>query len=151
MKKKFTYQSFIGITLILIGALFLLKTLNIYDTSYLIKFIPSLFLVLGIWALFRSNFRNIAGPFILILVFGTIQIMVLDLFPEATIGDLWPVLLVLIGIGFLINRLRRPEDIDSDSSKIDLIAVLGVMIVLLHLNLFRVVTLQHFLEELIWT
>lgn len=124
-KKGISNQAFFGTILLIIGTLFLLKTTGIYNTSKLLIYIPSLFILLGIWALFKSNFKNIAGPIILILIFGIIQIETLDLIPGLSLSNLWPLVLIIIGIGVLINRLGRAPSVESETDKIDLIAILG--------------------------
>ena len=118
-------QVIFGIILLIIGALFFIDTTNIYDTSGLLIYIPSLFILLGIWALYKNGLRNPAGPVILILIFGVIQLELLDLLPGLSFANLWPLILIIIGIGILLNKVGRPSREKVDKGEIDLIAILG--------------------------
>lgn len=46
----------------LLGDLFLLETTGIVSTSDLLLSVPSLFVVVDLWAFIQSQFRNVVGP-----------------------------------------------------------------------------------------
>jgi len=123
--KKISYQIIFGVIIIIIGILLLLQTTGIYDTGQFLIYIPSLFILLGIYALWKSRFRNITGPLILIFVFGIIQLLNLNIISPSDISRWWPIILIIIGIGFLLNRIRGPARKDEYIDEIDLLAIFG--------------------------
>jgi len=123
--KRISYQIIFGAIILILGILLLLRTTGMYDTSRLLAYIPLLFVLLGVYALIRSGFRNIAGPIILIVIFGTIQLLVLGIISAGTIANWWPLIIILIGLGFLLNRVRRPSAAAGDAATIDMFALFG--------------------------
>ena len=114
-----------GIIIVIIGALLLLKTTGVYDTSVFLDFVPSIFVLVGVWALYKSDFRNITGPALLIVLFGTLQLLTLDLIGEDTISNWWPLILVAIGLAVLLHRTRRPKMNSKKLDKVDIFTVFG--------------------------
>lgn len=55
-----------------VGVLFLLATTSAYDVGRLLRYVPSLFVPLGLYAVVRSGLRNLTGPASLILVAETV-------------------------------------------------------------------------------
>lgn len=122
---KVSYQAIFGAIILILGVLLLLRTTGIYDTGQLLRFIPSLFILLGLYSLWRGGFSNLAGPIILITIFTTIQLLVLDLISWETVSRWWPVLVILIGIGILADRKGRSFPSRKGNETVDLFAVLG--------------------------
>lgn len=117
---KPSYQALFGAILLIFGILLLLKTTGIYDTEQLLKYIPSLFILLGLYSLWKSRFSNIAGPIILITVFLVLQLLILDIISWETISNWWPVLIIIMGIGILANRTQSPLISRKDTEKVDI-------------------------------
>jgi predicted membrane protein len=117
---KPSYQALFGAILLILGILLLLRTTGIYDTEQLLKYIPFLFILLGLYALLKSGFSNISGPIILITIFGVLQLLILDIITWETISSWWPVLIIIIGIGILANRTQTRLISRNDTEKVDL-------------------------------
>jgi predicted membrane protein len=117
---KPSYQALFGAILLILGILLLLRTTGIYDTEQLLKYIPSLFILLGLYALLKSGFSNISGPIILITIFSVIQLLILDIITWETISNWWPVLIIIMGIGILANRTQNRSISRNDTEKVDL-------------------------------
>lgn len=120
--KRISYQVIFGAILLILGVLLLLNTAEIYDTSGFVIYIPSLFVLLGLYGLVKSGFQSIGGPLILIAVFGTIQLIILE---YITTDYLLPIIIIAIGIGFLLSRFRRPTSRAMVTDTIDLMAIFG--------------------------
>ena len=108
MKNKgYSTQLLFAMIVILVGVLLLLNNLAIANFSRIWKWIPSLFILMGIWQLVTTDFRHRVGPLILIIGGGIFQLAALDLMSWGTLGRIiWP--LMIIGFGTLI-LLRRTE------------------------------------------
>ena len=101
-----TSQLLLGALVVLIGILLLLHTTDVFPTRNLLLYVPSLFVVIGVWALFQSRFRNLVGPVVLIGVAGAAQLVVLD---YVTIGQVivyWPVLVIALGLSIVAGQFR---------------------------------------------
>ncbi len=58
---RLSSQVVIGALIVLVGLVLLLETTNVYDADYLFRYIPSLFVILGLFVMVRSRFRNISA------------------------------------------------------------------------------------------
>ncbi|AEH60761.1 putative transmembrane protein [Methanosalsum zhilinae DSM 4017] len=117
--KKISYQISFGLMILIIGVLLLLRTTGIYDTGELLIYTPSLFVLFGIYILIRSRFRRVGTPFFLIVLFGTFQLIVLEIVTVDTIQDWWPLLIILAGLWILIRKLRFSSEEKEDRSNSD--------------------------------
>ena len=125
-QSRFSTQALTGLIVVVIGILLLLGTTGIYDVGRLWRYVPSLFVVLGLWALVQSDFRNVTGPVILIIVAGTVQLLALDLITGGTIAAWWPLLIVLFGLSILWGHYRRRGRVPSvEGEDFDLLGVFG--------------------------
>ena len=108
MKNKgYSTQLLFALVVILVGVLLLFNNLGLASVGGLWKWIPSLFILMGIWQLVTTNFRHRVGPAILIIGGAIFQLAALEAISWGTLGQIiWP--LVIIGIGLLI-LLRRTE------------------------------------------
>lgn len=95
-----------GIIIILVGILFLLETTNTYSTIHILRYFPSLLILLGIWMLAKSRLQALFGPILLILVGLVWQLVTLDYLTWGQLGDFWPVILILIGVSLIVGRYR---------------------------------------------
>ena len=113
-----------GGLILLVGLLLLLSTTNTYDTGDLWQFFPSVFVVIALWSLVQSGFRNITWPLIVLIVAVVWQLAVLDVVTDAMIETWWPLLVVAIGIAIILGRTvhRVPA---SAGDTFDLFAAFG--------------------------
>lgn len=125
MSKKlgFSSQIFTGLIIIFIGILLLLSTTNLYDTSQIWKFVPSLFILLGIYSIIQNRFKNITGAALLIVFAAIFQLIALDVVDAATAADWWPLFIIILGLFIIINRFKKTPMIEKD--QLSLLAILG--------------------------
>jgi hypothetical protein len=93
-----------GGLILLVGLLLLLGTTNTYDTGELWRFFPSVFVVIALWSLVQSGFRNLTWPLVVLIVAVVWQLAVLDVLTDAMIETWWPLLLVAIGLAIILGR-----------------------------------------------
>jgi len=96
-----------GGLIVAVGLLLLLGTTGVFPTASLWDWIPGVFVLLGIWAVVRSGFRNLTGPVMIVAIAGAFLLRNLELLPRGAIGTYWPLFLVLFGVLILIGRGRR--------------------------------------------
>ena len=126
VRGRISTQALTGAVIVIIGILLLLSTTGVYDVGILWRYVPSLFVLLGVWALYRSGFRNVSGPIILIIIAGTVQLLVLDIITGDVIASWWPVLIVLFGLSLLFGHWRRSRRVPSVATDdFDLIGIFG--------------------------
>ena len=125
-RSRLSTQAATGAVIVVIGVLLLLATTGTYDVGRLWRWVPSLFVLLGVWAIVRSGFRNLAGPLMLVLVAGTIQLLALEVITGATIAAWWPLLLVAFGVWVVLGQWRRRRRVPTvEGTDFDLLAVFG--------------------------
>lgn len=121
---RLTSQAVLGVVVVLIGVLLLVDSTGIADTSFLLTYVSTLFVLLGVYALLTSGFRNVFGPLVVIVLAGAWQIAALDLLPETDLSSFWPALIIIFGISLLLGRARTtPEEVNQEH--IDGLAVFG--------------------------
>jgi predicted membrane protein len=96
-----------GALIVVFGLLLLLGTTGVFPTATLWDWVPALFVLLGVWALARSGFRNLTGPIMVVAIAGTFLLLNLDVLPAGTLGTYWPLFLVLFGVLIIVGRQRR--------------------------------------------
>ena len=106
----------LGIALVVAGILLLLHTTEIADLGEYAKWIPSLFIALGLVLIVVNRFRRIAGPVIMIAVGSIVQLSLLGI--DAMI--FWPVALIAVGavILFGLGRRRRRRNTETDAANV---------------------------------
>ena len=102
----------IGIVLVAVGVALLLNNTGVIELGNLIRWTPSLLILLGILMMVVNRFRRNAGPIILIAVGVVVQLIVLGF---SAISLLWPALLILIGLVILFGRGRRSSPRPTDA------------------------------------
>lgn len=117
-------QALIGGIIVLIGALLLVHTTGVYDTTQMLRFVPSLFVLVGLYVIVASRLQNLSGPLVLVLVAGAIQLVTLDLISGSDVLSLWPVLLIVAGLSILLGQFRSSTRPVS-ASQVDVFALLG--------------------------
>lgn len=124
LSDRVSTQELLGAVVVIVGIILLLDTTGVAETGSLLDYVPSLFVLLGLYALVTSGFRNLFGPLLVIVFAGAWQIAVLDLVPEADLVSFWPALIILFGVSLFLGRMRtRPETVGQES--VDGIAVFG--------------------------
>jgi predicted membrane protein len=106
-------QAFVGVILIVLGAVWLANNLGIGNVGSLTRWIPSLFILLGIWQLVNSQMRFITGPLVLIGGGFLWQLAALDIIG---LWQLWPVILIAIGVSILVNNSQPGRSLGLGST-----------------------------------
>ncbi|WP_254863057.1 LiaF transmembrane domain-containing protein [Halovivax gelatinilyticus] len=118
-----------GGIVILIGVFLLLATTGVLEMRALWEWVPLLFVLLGIWALVRSEFRNLVGPVMVIAIAGAFFVRNLGLISDDAIGTWWPLFIVLLGVLIVVNRSRGRQRLrltgDYSADEIRAIGVFG--------------------------
>ncbi|MDZ7849780.1 MAG: LiaF-related protein [Halodesulfurarchaeum sp.] len=124
ISSRISTQELLGAGVLLVGVVLLFDTTGVAETGALLTYVPSLFVLLGLYALVTSGFRNLFGPLLVIVLAGAWQIAALDLFPEADLVSFWPALIILFGVSLLLGRMRtKVENIEEQN--INGIAIFG--------------------------
>ena len=123
-ERKLSSQLLVGVVIVLVGVLLLLDTTGVYDTGSLFRYTPTLFVLVGVYAIVVSGFRNLFGPLTLMLVAGAIQLVTLDIFEWAELSTLWPLVVVIFGLSLLAGRFDRATPA-TDRSVIDTFSLFG--------------------------
>ncbi|WP_153555099.1 LiaF domain-containing protein [Halomicrobium sp. LC1Hm] len=100
-----------GTVIVLIGLVLLLSTTGLVEMRSVWGWIAALFVLIGVWALIRSEFRNLVGPAMVIAIAGTFFLRNVGVVPDGAIGTWWPLFVVLFGVLVMINRSRRRQRI----------------------------------------
>ncbi|WP_340100229.1 LiaF transmembrane domain-containing protein [Salinibaculum salinum] len=107
-QRTLSSQLLLGALIVLVGIVLLADTTGLFDTAFLFDYIPSLFVLLGVYALVRSGFRNIFGPFVIITLAAVWQLTTLDIIEGADLIDFWPVFIILFGLSLVLSQFRSP-------------------------------------------
>ena len=100
-----------GIVLISLGMLFLLDKFYAFHFGHFFRiWWPALLIVLGVWKLAQRQGHRLAGPLVLITIGVIFLVDNLNLFWWWRVGDLWPLILIAIGVGIMVGRLRPHGD-----------------------------------------
>lgn len=122
--KRISNQVVLGGAIVILGLALLANTTGLYDTSQVLRYVPSLFIVVGLYALVVSGFRNVGGPLVLITLATAWQAVALDIVTASQVLSYWPILVIIFGLSVALGRLRsRVEPITDD--RVDLVAVFG--------------------------
>jgi hypothetical protein len=124
MARRVSSQVVAGALIVLLGILLLFRTTDLYDVGGLFRFVPALFVLLGLYALVTSGFRNLVGPLLVVLVAGAWQLVALDYYTWEEVGDFWPVLVVVFGLSVLLGPLRG-RGRSADRNHVTAFAVFG--------------------------
>jgi hypothetical protein len=119
-------QSLVGVLVALVGIVLLVDTTGIYDTRPLLTYVPSLFVVVGLYAIVSSDFRNVGGPLVLVALASAWQLVSLDLLTVERVLSFWPVLVVIVGLSIALGRVR-PTVAAVDDDRLDIVAVFGAL------------------------
>ncbi|WP_418283050.1 LiaF transmembrane domain-containing protein [Halorubrum sp. DTA98] len=117
-----------GTVIVLIGIILLLSTTGFVEMWSVWGWIAALFVLVGVWALIRSEFRNLVGPIMIIAIAGAFFLRNVGLLPDGVIGTWWPLFVVLFGLLIMINRSRRRQRIRLEghgAGEVTSVAVFG--------------------------
>ncbi|MFC7080197.1 LiaF transmembrane domain-containing protein [Halorussus caseinilyticus] len=108
-------QTIFGALVVLIGVLLLLDTTGVFDTGALLTYVPSLFVLVALYAMVASEFRNVAGPLVVALLAGGSQLVALGVVEFADLAPLWPVFVIAFGLSVVLARYRaRAHTVPDD-------------------------------------
>ena len=93
--------------LIALGVLFLLDGLGVLNFGHFLgHWWPSVLIVMGLLQLLRSGGHRWGGPMLLICVGVLFQVSRLHVFAWWRAENLWPLVLIAVGVGLLVGRWR---------------------------------------------
>ena len=124
---KRSSNSWVGIVLIFIGALFLLDTFNIMDFGNLMsEWWPAIFIIIGIMKLQGQD----RGAGLVFIIIGLILLLVTHNFISwGSVWKLWPLILIFIGLSLIFKGKRSnwglTKDLVVDNDFIQSNAVFG--------------------------
>jgi len=127
MPRNLTGRIATGGLIVLVGVLLLLGTTGTIPSDTVWDWVPGIFVLLALWALLASGFRNLTGPVMVIAIAGAYLAANLDLIGDDAIGTWWPLFIVLFGVLLLVGRQRRHHgrvDVDEDG-ELTAIALFG--------------------------
>lgn len=127
--RQHSNQLFVGAALVLGGLLLFLNNLNVLDIGGIWRWLPTAFILLGIWQLYVNNFRFFTGPLILIGGGFLFQLSALGAFGIDSVFDLWPLILIVIGGSILFERmgieLPPLPGRSHDPNSVNIVAIFG--------------------------
>jgi len=106
-------NSWVGIVLIIIGALFLLDTFNVMDFGNLFSnWWPAIFIIIGLMKLQGQD----RGAGIIFIIIGIILLLVtFDYISWGSIWKLWPLILIFIGLSLVFKGRHSNWGFSKDS------------------------------------
>lgn len=108
-------QLVLGALVILVGVVLILDTTGLYDTEPLWNYVPSLFVLLGLYALWRGGLRNFFGPLVVIVLASAWQLAALEVVSWGQLWDFWPVFVIAFGLSLVLSHFRRsPREAPGD-------------------------------------
>jgi hypothetical protein len=122
--RRVPVQTLVGAIIVLAGVALLANTTGAYDTGRLLRFVPSLFVLAGLYALVTGGLRNAVGPLVVVLVATAWQLAALGYATVDQIVAFWPVLVILFGLSVVLGRMRATAAESADDS-VGLFAVFG--------------------------
>jgi len=122
--RRLPSQVVVAVVLVAVGALLLGSTTGLYDTGPLLQYVPSLFVLVGAYALVASGFRNVFGPLAVITVAGAWQAIALGYATVSSVTALWPVLVIVFGLSLLAAHVR-PSVETVEGGRVDAFALFG--------------------------
>jgi hypothetical protein len=126
MARRLPTQVLFGLLVVAIGVVLLAETTNLFDARFLLDYVPSVFILLGLYAMVRSGFRNLFGPAVVVVVAAAWQAVTLDLVPVDSVWQFWPLVLVLLGLSLVVDYFRgRPAEGSDAGAYVSAFAAFG--------------------------
>ncbi|MDZ7731608.1 MAG: LiaF-related protein [Natrialbaceae archaeon] len=108
------------------GLALLAATTGLLEMRSIWGWVAALFVILGVWALVKSEFRNLVGPVMIITIAGAFFLRNVGVIPDGVLGTWWPLFVVLFGLLVMINRTRRQRRIPGQhTNEVTGIAIFG--------------------------
>jgi hypothetical protein len=104
--RRLSTQVVLGVLVVLIGFALLAETTGFSDIEVFWTYVPSLFVLLGVYAIVASGFRNVIGPVVVVIVAGAWQLVTLGYLSAGEVTQLWPLLIVLFGVSLVLGQYR---------------------------------------------
>jgi hypothetical protein len=104
--RKLPSQVLFGGLIVLVGVALLAETTGYADVGVLWTYLPSLFVLLGLYVLVASGFRNLVGPLFIVGVAAAWQLVALEYLTAEEVTQFWPLLLVLFGLSIILGQYR---------------------------------------------
>jgi predicted membrane protein len=107
---------FFGILVVIVGVLLLLMALDVVPIDgigELLLYIPSLFILWGLYVLVVNKFKRAAGPIVTIAIATIVQLVLLDILRWEYV---WPIAIILVGVAIIAcgagyhGRRKRRRD-----------------------------------------
>lgn len=98
-----------GGIIVVVGLLLLLITTDTVEVDSLWAVVAAVFVLLGVWSLVRSGFRDLVGPVMVIAIAGSLFLEWVGGLEDGTIGTWWPAFVVLFGVLLVVDRLVGPR------------------------------------------
>lgn len=109
-------QIFWGLTITLVGLLFLAQNFGWIQNFQFWRYLPALLIILGLYQLFINKWHAWAGPLILILVGSYLLLASLGYITWGAFGALiWPTMLVLVGLSIIFRQGEMGHDTGTTS------------------------------------
>ena len=92
---------FFGIIVVVVGVLLLLMALDLVaidGIGELLLYVPSLFILWGLYLLVAQRFKRASGPIVMIAIAAAVQLMLLDVLQWDYV---WPIAIILIGVAII--------------------------------------------------
>jgi hypothetical protein len=122
--RRLSSGSLLGGAVVILGLALLAGTTGIYDAGALLRYVPSLFVAVGLYALWAGRLRNLFGPLLLVGAASAWQLVALGVVTAERALSLWPLVLVIFGLSLVLGRVRsRPAA--EDASVAEAVAVFG--------------------------
>jgi hypothetical protein len=103
-------QLIAGVILISLGALFLLDRFYAFRFGhFFVIWWPALLIFLGVWKLVQRQGQRMAGPLVLITIGAIFLVDNLNLIWWWRFSRLWPLILIAVGVGLMLGRLRHHD------------------------------------------
>lgn len=119
-------QVLLGALFVLVGLVLLGRTTDLYDLGFVWDFVPSLFVLLGLYAMVRSGFRNVFGPLLIVAVAGAWQLVTLEYVTADEVWQFWPLFIVLFGLSLIAGQVRtRRRPATADDEYVSALAIFG--------------------------
>lgn len=124
-KQGFDSKIFIGCAIIIIGTILLLKNLGIHIDIDIWQYWPVILIIIGIGHLTRpKEFRQSTSGIILICIGTIILANNLDII-DLTFGDLFPIILILIGFAIVRHAIWGVKMKPSQTDTFNLSLIMG--------------------------
>jgi len=115
-RDRATGQLWAGLVLIALGVLFLLDRFHVLAFAWIFReWWPSLLILLGAVQLVTCRGRRWTGPLVLITLGVIFQVQNLGWFYWWRMRNLWPAILIAVGVGVLIRRMQHRGDWHSSN------------------------------------